>query len=104
MKENLSVDHLKITANILNVAFHNIPLDSPKLQRDKIAQLLVHLFTFNFQECDENHFIDEILRLLNGKFLFGVVLLRTLSEEIFSTRSNICAQKKEFIRIWYVYV
>lgn len=73
--------------------YKEIPINAPTIQRDKLALLLVllmkHEWTCKFV------FLEIINHLIETKFVFGIVLLRTMSEELFSPRSSLLAVAKE---------
>lgn len=73
--------------------YKEIPINAPTIQRDKLALLLVllmkHEWTCKFV------FLEIINHLIETKFIFGIVLLRTMSEELFSPRSSLLAVAKE---------
>lgn len=72
------------------------PTTVPRLQREKIAQLIALIGKREFPQQHPSY-MCHVVELLKTHFNLGITLLRTTSEEVVSTRDDISSdRKKEF--------
>uniref|UniRef100_A0A336MAF9 CSON012831 protein n=1 Tax=Culicoides sonorensis TaxID=179676 RepID=A0A336MAF9_CULSO len=69
---------------------------SNKLQRDKTAQLIALIGKKEFPEQHANY-MEQIVELVQKKFILGIILLRATCEELLSTRSDISTERKQHL-------
>lgn len=93
-------EHLLIR-NTLWETFSNLSMnyELPKIQRDKIAQLLSLIGKREFPD-DDPHYMNNIIELLKNKFIFGIALLRATVDELISTKNDITTEKQKHLSYW----
>lgn len=77
--------------------------DAPKIRREKFAQLIALLGKQEFPN-DHPGYTDDIRKMLTSNFHLGIILLRTTSEEVTSTKEDISSDGKQKFRhayVWY---
>lgn len=77
--------------NYLNMTVQNVP----HIQREKIAQLIVLMGKREFPD-EHATYMNHIVDLLKTNFPLGIILLRTTSEELVSTRDDIASDRKKY--------
>lgn len=70
-----------------------------KLQRDKTAQLIALIGKKEFPE-QHSSYMQQIVELVEKKFLLGIILLRATCEELISTRSDITTERRQQLSYW----
>lgn len=70
--------------------------DIPGLQRDKIAQLIALIGKRQFPE-EHPDYMNQVLELLKTKFILGITLLRSTSDEITSTKADITSERQKYL-------
>lgn len=65
----------------------------PKMQRDKIAQLIALMGKREFPD-DHASYMSHVIQLIGNNFNLGITLLRTTSEELSSTKDDIPSERK----------
>lgn len=78
-------------ANYFNMAGQNVP----RIQREKIAQLISLMGKREFPD-EHAMYMSHIVDLLKTNFPLGIILLRTTSEELVSTRDDIASDRKKY--------
>lgn len=70
------------------------PINVANLQREKTAKLIALIGKRSFPDEHPN-FVNQILELINTKFILGITLLKATSEEgILSTRADVSSHQK----------
>lgn len=77
--------------NYLNMAAACVP----RIQREKIAQLIALMGKREFPD-EHATYMNHIVDLLKTNFPLGIILLRTTSEELVSTRDDIASHRKSY--------
>lgn len=77
--------------NYVNMDGGNVP----RIQREKIAQLIALMGKREFPD-EHSSFMCHIVELLKTKFPLGIILLRSTSEELVSTRDDIASDRKKY--------
>ncbi|XP_055624317.1 exportin-6 isoform X2 [Toxorhynchites rutilus septentrionalis] len=70
--------------------------DIPGLQRDKIAQLIALIGKRQFPEQHPDY-MNQVMELLKNKFILGITLLRSTSDEITSTKSDMNSERQKYL-------
>ncbi|XP_021696427.1 exportin-6-A isoform X2 [Aedes aegypti] len=70
--------------------------DIPGMQRDKVAQLIALIGKRQFPE-EHPDYMNQVLELLKSKFILGVTLLRSTSDEITSTKADITSDRQKYL-------
>lgn len=90
----LSKDDRQRLRDILWANYVNMwPANVPRLQREKIAQLIALIGKREFPEQHPSY-MCHVVELLKTHFNLGITLLRTTSEEVNSTRDDISTDRK----------
>lgn len=89
-KEDRSRLRDTLWANYVNMG----PATIPRIQREKIAQLIALI---GKREFAEHHpaYMGHVVELLRTQFHLGIILLRTTSEELVSTREDISTDRRK---------
>lgn len=77
--------------NYINMAAASVQ----RIQREKIAQLIALMGKREFPD-EHATYMNHIVDLLKTKFPLGIILLRTTSEELVSTRDDIASDRKKY--------
>lgn len=77
--------------NYVNMSAANVP----RIQREKIAQLIALMGKREFPDEHESY-MRHVLELLKTNFPLGIILLRCTSEELVSTRDDIASDRKKY--------
>lgn len=64
-----------------------------RFQRNKLAQLIALVGKREFPQ-DHPSYVSDVMSLLKGNFSLGIVLLRTTSEEVTSTKEDVTSERK----------
>lgn len=72
---------------------------SPKIKREKIAQLLALMGKREFPD-EHSTYMKHIVDLLNNNYNLGILLLRVTSEEAVSTKCDIYCDQKKYFQSW----
>lgn len=70
--------------------------DIPGMQRDKVAQLIALIGKRQFPD-EHPDYMNQVLELLKSKFILGVTLLRSTSDEITSTKADITSDRQKYL-------
>lgn len=70
-----------------------------KRQRDTYAQLMALLAKREFPDEDPNYILL-CMTLIKSKFVLGISLLRTTSEEVCSNREDVRTDRKQYFHSW----
>lgn len=75
--------------------YANMNAASPRIQREKIAQLLALMGKREFPD-EHSSYMCHVVELLKTNFILGITLLRSTSEEVVSTRDDITSDRKKY--------
>lgn len=69
--------------------------NTQRIQREKIAQLIALMGKREFPDEDPSY-VRHIIELMRKNFALGIILLRTTSEEMVSTRDDVSTDRKKY--------
>lgn len=81
------------TRDMLWYIYSNFPVTVGALQRDKMAQLIALIGKREFPD-HHSDFVNQMLSLTKVKFILGLMLLKSTSQEICSTKIDCSHQQK----------
>lgn len=77
--------------NYVNLGQTNVP----RIQREKLAQLIALIGKREFPD-EHPIYMEQVVHLLRINFPLGILLLRSTSEELMSTREDISCDRKKY--------
>lgn len=88
-------DRLRMREALWSNYVNMIAANAPRIQREKVAQLLALMGKREFPDEDPAY-VRHIIDLMRTNFALGVILLRTTSEEMVSTRDDVSTDRKKY--------